>query len=141
MTFSEERPVQGHRGPSVLGDTPQTPLLRATHQDATWPPCLHRGRCTQRLPQRLPGTVIWMMSSSSGSILICLIPPSSPEVPTRERQRKAIANRNQQYRVCPPMLFGQVAQQHQARAMEVPKGCPAGMAFANSLAGRRCWCP
>lgn len=46
-----------------------------------WQPCLHSDHCKQMVPQQLPGTVIWMMFSSSGSILICLIPPSSPEVP------------------------------------------------------------
>ena len=86
--------------------------------------------------------MIWMMSSSSGSILICRIPPSSPEVPTRERQQKAMAKRNQQCRVCPPRSAGKprpagtsVPAEHpgakrlcpsgpatSAHGMEVPKG-------------------
>ena len=85
MTFREDQ-CTGTGGPSVLGDTLQTPLLKAKCREMMQQPCLRRGHCTQPVPQRLPGTVIWMMSSSSGSILICLIPPSSPEVPTGERQ-------------------------------------------------------
>lgn len=145
----------------MLGDTLQTSLLKAKCRDTMQQPCSHRGHCTQPVPHCLPGTVIWMMSSSSGSILICLIPPSSPEVPTRERQQKATANRNQQCHVCPPTQAGKpclamtsVPAEHPTATRLQPSGpaasspwhggtrrAPVGMASANTSAGRSCWCP
>lgn len=104
MTSSEER--LGHGGTSHTRRYPHKHLFKAARRNATQQHCLRRGHCTQPVPQHLPGTVIWMMSSSSGSILICLMPPSSPEVPTRERQRKAIADRNQRCHICPPTRAG-----------------------------------
>lgn len=59
--------------------SPQNKMLK--HHAAN-PACTAGTAHTE--PQQLPGTVIWMMFSSSGSILICLIPPSSPEVPVEK---------------------------------------------------------
>lgn len=75
------RTIARHEGTLCAGKHPantssQSKMLK---QDVATLPvqrALHTGGA-----QQLPGTVIWMMFSSSGSTLICLIPPSSPEVP------------------------------------------------------------
>lgn len=70
------RPLQ------VRGGTPSKCLSSKQNAETSCSkPCTQPALHTQTVPQQLPGTVIWMMFSSSGSILICLIPPSSPEVP------------------------------------------------------------
>lgn len=104
-------------------------------------PCLGSHRCTQVVPQQLPGTVIWMMFSSSGSILICLIPPSSPEVPMGKGKGRQLPTGSSNLPNTAAMQGkrGQLSLQHQlslpqhqgfsqvAHGVQVPQGTPVGM--------------